>query len=212
MLGKKIFYKMYKVKVDGPGDKYEWVADEKRDGGQNAELNKAYAEKHAALEQVALDHEWVTDGKRDGGLNAELKKAYVEKQALLDEKKHLEDQIAEEKDRYVRRLAALEQVKIELTKEREANAKTIEDKEGFLRELVAKISSCHNDIASNHTDSEKFRKESKDAVAERQKTLEQVVLINDCLLNTVVERLRLEKLERELRAQLLRMPSVPNHN
>jgi chromosome segregation ATPase len=154
----------------------------------------------------------VKGGTSDGGQNAELKKVYTEKQALLDEKKRLEDQIVEEKDRYVRRLAALEQVKIELTKERDANAKTIKDKEDALGKLVDAVLSIHLTISSLHTESEALRTESKAAVAERQKTLEQVVLINDSLLNTVVERLRLEKLERELRAQLLRMPSVPNHN
>src|SRR5258708_362674 len=54
------------------------------------------------------------------GLEKQLKAAKTEKEQLEKEKKHLEDRILEEKDRYVKRLAALEHEKNDLLVVRKA--------------------------------------------------------------------------------------------
>jgi chromosome segregation ATPase len=145
-----------------------------------------------------------------GGLKTQLEEANKEKTRLDDEKKKLVDRIAEERDRAVKRLAALEQVKTDLEKEREAHNKELGDKEKALRELVDAIDSIHNTVKSLHADTLAIRGETKAAVQARRMSMEKVIAVNDDLLNAVVERLRLAKLGHELQAQLAKLLPTGN--
>ncbi len=153
-----------------------------------------------------------------GGLKQQFDAADAEKKKLVDEKKHLEDRIVEEKDRYVKRLAALEHEKNHLLAVRNANNKELSDKEDALSKLVTMIDSNHKDVRSRHDDTVKLRNETKTAIDERRGIFAKVIAINDQLLNAVVERLRLAKLGTELRSQLMKLApppipvAIPNHN
>jgi len=171
-----------------------------------------------ALMLQAAHIDWRNKVIAKGGLRDQLEAANKEKQQLSDEKNRLEVRIAEEKERYVKRLAALEQVKTELFKERDANARMISEKEDDLQKLSDAIASIHNSVKSLQEETMSMRNETKAAIDERRKIFEKVITINDDLLNAVTERLRLEKLGRELRAQLSKLlptaipVGVPNHN
>jgi chromosome segregation ATPase len=153
-----------------------------------------------------------------GGLDEQLKAANKEKGILVDEKKHLEDRILEEKDRYVKRLAALEHEKTDLLKVRTANDEELRTKEVALSNLVNSISQNQVDVKSRHLETVRLRDETKKAVDDRRADFLKVLGINDQLLNTVAERLRLSKLGTELRAQLMKLAPTaqpvanPNHN
>jgi tRNA U34 5-carboxymethylaminomethyl modifying enzyme MnmG/GidA len=155
---------------------------------------------------------------KPGGLDDQLRAANAEKKQLVDEKKHLEDRIVEEKDRYVKRLAALEREKNDLLKVRTANEEELHGKEVALSKLVDTIDQNHKDVQSRHAETLTLREETKKAIEERRSAFLKVVGINDQLLNAVVERLQLAKLGTELRSQLMRMSPTanpvanPNHN
>jgi tRNA U34 5-carboxymethylaminomethyl modifying enzyme MnmG/GidA len=140
-----------------------------------------------------------------GGLKDQWDAAKKEKQQLVDEKKLLEAKIKDEQDRWVKRLAGLEQEKTDVIKVQEANAKRISDKEASMRDLVKTIESFHESIKSLHAETVAVRSETKAAIDQRRTTFEKVLQVSDDLLNAVTERLRLEKLGRELRAQLSKM-------
>jgi chromosome segregation ATPase len=153
-----------------------------------------------------------------GGLKQQLDAANAEKKQLDDEKKHLETRIVEEKDRYVKRLAALEHEKNDLLKVQDANNKELSAKEDALGKLVANIDSNHKDVQSRHAETIALRNETKKAIDDGRGIFLKVVAINDQLLNAVVERLRLTKLGTELRSQLMKMApppipvAIPNHH
>jgi hypothetical protein len=153
-----------------------------------------------------------------GGLKQQLEAANAEKKKLTEEKKHLEDRILEEKDRYVKRLAALEREKNDLLKVRQAHEDELRGKEVALSKLVDNIEQNHQDVKSRHTETLTLRDETKKAIDDRRIAFMKVIAINDQLLNAVVERLRLTKLGNELRSQLMKMSPTanpvanPNHN
>ena len=96
----------------------------------------------------------------------------------------------------------MEQNRGELTKERDANEKALGEKQTALRLLVEEIGNIHAAIKTLHDETLKARDDTTAAIAERRATFDKVVTTNDSLLSAVVERLRLEKLGRELNAQL----------
>jgi hypothetical protein len=153
-----------------------------------------------------------------GGLKQQLDAANAEKKQLTDEKKHLEERIAEEKDRYVKRLAALEHEKNDLLAVRKANEDKLRGMEGEQVKLAIKIEQDHTDIKERHAESVTLRAETKKAIEDRRSAFLKVIGINDQLLNSVAERLRLTKLGNELRSQLAKMSPTnepaanPNHN
>lgn len=155
-----------------------------------------------ALMLYAAHPDWREAVIGPGGLKSQVDDAKKEKQQLTDEKKKLDNRIADEKDRAVKRIAALEQVRTDLIKEREAHNNELADKEKALLALVDAIDSIHKTVKSLHAETVSIRGETKAAVAERRKYMEAVISINDELLNTVTERLRLAKLGSELQAQL----------
>lgn len=171
-----------------------------------------------ALMLYAAHPDWREAVKAPGGLDDQLKEATKEKTALTKEKEQLETRIAEEKDRAVKRVAALEQVKTDLVKEREAHNNELGDKEKALRDLVDTIDSFHNTVKSLHGETVSIRGEAKSAVEQRRKILEDVIAVTDDLLNVVAQRLRLAKLGRELQAQLMKFLAIAppvrsnNHN
>ncbi len=105
-----------------------------------------------SLMLYAAHPDWREAVEGPGGLDAQLEEANKEKTRLDEEKKKLESRIAEEKERCVKRLAALEQVKTDLEKEREAHNKELADKERTLQELVDAIDSIHNTVKSMHAE------------------------------------------------------------
>ena len=153
-----------------------------------------------------------------GGLDQQLKAAKKEKEQLVKEKDQLQLRIIEEKDRYVKRLAALEHEKNDLLAVRNANNDELAKKERTLSDLVTNIDSNHKDVKSRYAETITLRDETKKAIDERRGIFAKVIAINDQLLNAVVERLRLAKLGTELRSQLMKMAppqipvAIPNHN
>ena len=160
----------------------------------------------------------IAPGGLDQAYNSGGRGHNAEKKQLVDEKQHLETRIVEEKDRYVKRLAALEHEKNDLLAVRNANNKDLAEREKTLSDLVTNIDSNHKDVKSRHDETITLRAETKKAIVDRRDFFAKVVAINDQLLNAVVERLRLTKLGNELRSQLAKMapPPVPvaspNHN
>ncbi len=163
-----------------------------------------------ALMLSAAHPDWREEVVGPGGLNAQWETAKAEKTRLEEEKKKLTDRIAEEKDRYVKRIAALEEVKTDLEKEKESHKKELDKKDEAVQALVNAIDSIHNTVKSMHADAVAARAETKAAVEARRKALEAVITINDQLLNAVTERLRLAKLGRELQAQLMKLLPAAN--
>ena len=171
-----------------------------------------------SLMVYAAHTDWRNIVEADGGLDKQYKAAKAEKELLEKEKKHLEERINEEKDRYVKRLAALEREKNDLLAVRNANNDELAKTERTLSDLVSNIDANHKDVNSRHAETVALRDETKKAVDARRGVFAKVVAINDQLLNAVVERLRLTKLGNELRSQLMKMSptvnpaAIPNHN
>jgi chromosome segregation ATPase len=171
-----------------------------------------------SLMVYAAHTDWRNMVTAKGGLDEQYKAAKAEKEQLTKEKQHLEDRIKEEKDRYVKRLAALEHEKKDLLAVRDANDKELREKENSLSTLVAAIDANHKDVKSRQAESVTLRDETKKAIEERRGVFAKVIAINDQLLNEVVERLRLTKLGNELHSQLMKMAptdhpvALPNHN
>ncbi len=171
-----------------------------------------------SLMVYAAHTDWRNMVEAEGGLDKQYKVAKAEKEQLENEKKQLEARIVEEKDRYVKRLAALEHEKNELLAVRNANNDELAKKERALSELVSNIDANHKDVNSRHAETVTLRDETKKAIDERHAVFAKAVAINDQLLNAVVERLRLAKLGTELRSQLMKMSptadpvALPNHN
>jgi hypothetical protein len=171
-----------------------------------------------SLMVYAVFPDWRSKVIAKGGLNEQLLAANTEKTEVSKEKEQLETKIVEEKDREVKRLAALENDTKDRLKVRQANQDELVDKEKSMQRIVDTIGSIHNTVKSLFAETGAMRGDTKKIIEERRKVFEQAVRISDDLLNAVTERLRLAKLGRELQSQLAKLlpatnPVVlPNHN
>jgi chromosome segregation ATPase len=171
-----------------------------------------------ALMVYAVSPDWRTRVMSEGGLNKQWLAAKAEKTSLTKEKEQLEARIVEEKDRYVKRLAALEREKTDLLATKDSQSKALAEKEKAIATLAEAIATIHESVKSLFADASKVRGETKTIVDQRRKTFEQVIRLTDDLMNAVTERLRLAKLGRELQSQLARLvpatdpATLPNHN
>jgi chromosome segregation ATPase len=163
-----------------------------------------------ALMVEAAHKVWRENVIAKGGLAEQLTEANKEKATLVEQKKDLEKRLVDEKDRYVRRLAALEQFSSDLAKEREGNDKSLAEKQDKLDELVRAIQSIHSALDTLHAQVVKMHADTKTAVVERREAFSKLLAVNDDLLNAVTERLRLAKLGSELNSQLAKMRTPSN--
>ena len=89
-----------------------------------------------SLMVLAAHTDWRNKVIATEGLSKQLIEANKEKKEAVELKKQLEAKLLEEKDRYVKRLAALEQVKGDLTKERKSNDNLLAKKQDDLSKIV----------------------------------------------------------------------------
>ena len=141
-------------------------------------------------------------------LSQKLTAASKEKQDLTEEKKVLENALVDEKDRTRRRLTALEQEAKKVIADKSELESKIQVEEGKSRVLALAIKETSQRIGVMQTEIEGMRNNIKVAVDERNSTQKKLVDTTDDLMNAVAERQKLEKLQRELATQIMKMKEV----
>ena len=140
--------------------------------------------------------------------NNDLTKANQEKQALIEEKKALETARDDEKKRVQNRITALEQAAKDAIAARNAMDTKILDAENKIRDLVMAIQGAQKNLGVLQTEIGGMRNDIKVTVDERNKAQKELVDTTDLLMNAVAERQKLEKLQRELVAQINQLKMV----
>jgi hypothetical protein len=125
-----------------------------------------------------------------------------ENSELSKKKKEGEEEAAIEKARSEKVVAQLETENQELKKERAANEKKIAELDESVRSAVASMKVAHETLAVLRKETDTMRDEIKTAQGERDATFKKIVDLTDQVHNVVNERLRLEKVGRELADQL----------
>jgi hypothetical protein len=146
-----------------------------------------------------------------GGLNDQLTEANKEKQNLAEEKKNLETALNDEKERTKKRLIALEQEAKKVVAEKSELESKIQVEEGKSRVLALAIKETSQRIGVMQTEIEGMRNNIKVAVDERNDLQKNLVSKTDDLMNAVAERQKLEKLQRELALQVMKMKETLAH-
>ncbi len=141
-------------------------------------------------------------------LNQKLTDANKEKLALLEEQKNLQTALNDEKARTQRRLIALEQAKNEAIEERNKNENRIQLVEADARKLAQVIEGASKHLAVLQIAIDGMRDNYKLTVDERNKLQKALVDTNDKLMNAVAEQVRLDKLGRELAAQIIKLKEL----
>jgi len=155
-----------------------------------------------ALMVHAAHKNWKVDAVE---LSQKLTTANKERLDLTEEKKSLETALNDEKERTKRRLIALEAERKIVENDRNEKERKIEIKEGENRGLTAAIEATNLRLKAMETEIEGMRNNIKVAVDERISTQKKLVDTTDDLMNAVAERQKLEKLQRELVAQINKM-------
>lgn len=136
------------------------------------------------------------------GLSQRLDKAKSENTELLKKKKDLEEERKVEKERSDKVLAQLESENQELRKERTENEKKIAELDAAVRDAVGGVKAAHETLANLRKQVETLREDIKTAQADRDDKFKKVVALTDDVHNAVNERMRLEKMNRDLIEQL----------
>jgi len=138
-------------------------------------------------------------------LSKELTKANGDRTALTEEKKSLENAIKDETERHKRVLIALAQQCKTLAADLDKKDKQLLDSEQKNREATASLGEATKRIGVMETENEGMRNNIKVARDDRDAIRKKLVDTTDDLMNAVAERKRLEKLQGELAAQVMKM-------
>ncbi len=139
------------------------------------------------------------------GLSKQLTDEKALKQKLEGEKKTLEESNKLELDRRDKRAAALETQNQLLAQERKANDFKIVDLEKQVRDMVGAVKAVHLTLAELRVEADSMRKQIKDAELARNDSFTKLVAVTDQFHNAVTERLRLEKMNRGLSDEVVKL-------
>ena len=152
-----------------------------------------------AVGVYATQRNWKSEAE---GKAQQLTNARTENSDLLKKKKEGEEEFQVEKARSEKVLQQLETENQELKRERAANEKKIAEREESVRNAVAAMTAAHESLSVERKKEEAMRDEIKTAQTDRDTTFKKIVDLTDQVHNVVNERLRLEKVGRELAEQL----------
>jgi len=136
------------------------------------------------------------------GLLQRVEKAQKDFKDLGEQKKKIEEECKTEKERQDRALAAVETENQALRKDRGEDEQKLAALEEGLRKAVKAMQDAHRDLARLQAETDQLRKNIALAKADREAQFKQVVRLTDELHQAVAERMRLEKLNRDLAEQL----------
>ena len=142
------------------------------------------------------------------GLNDQLINANKEKQGLLDEKKILQTTLENERKDIQKRLIALEQAARDAIAERDKDENKIAAKDAEARRLTMTIDEIQKRLGVLQVAIDGMRTDIKVTVDERNKVQSELVDTTDKLMNSVAEREKLEKLQRQLVDQINKLKEM----
>src|SRR5271157_3717174 len=157
-----------------------------------------------ALMVHAAHKNWREAVVAKGGLKEQLDEANKLNRELTDDKKILETALDNEKKDKRDRLTALENEKNIVVGERDDYDRRLQIVEGESQKLALAIKETSQRLGVLQTAIDGMRNDIKVAVDERNNTQKNLVDTTDKLMNAVAERERLEKLQRELLAQIVK--------
>ena len=137
--------------------------------------------------------------------NDQLTKANKEKQDLIEEKKILETALDDEKKRDAEAADCPGASGKNASPPGTPWTTKILDEEDKSRELAMAIQEIHKKLGVLQTEIAGMRNDIKVTVDERNNAQKKLVDTTDQLMNAVAERQKLEKLERELAAQIIKL-------
>jgi len=161
-----------------------------------------------ALMVHAAHKNWREAVVAKGGLKEQLDEANKLNRELTDDKKILETALDNEKKDKRDRLTALENEKNIVVGERDDYDRRLQIVEGESQKLALAIKETSQRLGVLQTAIDGMRNDIKVAVDERNNTQKNLVDTTDKLMNAVAERERLEKLQRELLAQIVKIKEV----
>jgi chromosome segregation ATPase len=136
------------------------------------------------------------------GLVQRLEKAKKESEELQGQKKKLEEQCKVEKERQDRALAALETENLRLVKDWAEDEQKLVTLERQLDDDVLALQRQHERLVKLRAETDDLRRQIAAAKTDREAQFKRLVALTDELHNAVAERMRLEKSNAELRAEL----------
>jgi hypothetical protein len=164
-----------------------------------------------ALMAHAAHKNWKAVVVDKGGLNDQLVDANKQIQDLKEEKKNLETAMNDEKERVRKRLISLEQLKVEAVRDRDAAEKELATKVGENRELAAAIKGIIQKESVMQAAIDTMRADIKVAVDDRDNIRKKLLDTTDDLNAAVVQRQKLEKLQRELVDQIEKLKRIAQY-
>jgi hypothetical protein len=161
--------------------------------------------------KLVVDNPAGASNRLDEGLAQQLKKEKDKFVKLEEEKRKVEAAKKEEKDACDKRLAALETANQDLAKQRDDNEKQVAKDREKEREQIGMATAAQKQLDDKMAEAEKLREQIATAENLRRAAFKDVVRITDDLNSAVNERIRLDKMNRELADQLAKARECLNY-